>query len=102
MSTQCKQLTDVQKGEILALKENESQRKIATKLKIPQQTIQDFLQQFKKHGTHENLPHPGQPHVTTKTQDQELCNTAITQPRIQYNKLQELLKLNISISTLHR
>lgn len=42
----------------------------------------------KKHGTHENFLHPDRPHVIIKTRDQELCNTAITQPYIQYNKLQ--------------
>jgi len=101
--TQRKELTDLQKGEILALDaEHESQRKMSKKLKIPRQTIQNFLQRFKKRGTHENLPRSGRPHITTKTQDQELCHTALSQPRIKHNRLLKLLKLNISISTLRR
>ena len=68
MSTQCKELTDLQKGEILALnEEKESQRKMTKKLKVPQQTIQNFLRRFKKRGTHENGPRSGRPHVTTET-----------------------------------
>ena len=102
MRTQRKQLTDLQKGEILALKEeHQSQRVIAKKLKIPPQTIQDFLQRLKKRGTHENLPRAGRPHITTEKQDQELYNTATTQ-RIKYNKLRELLNLKASIRTLRR
>jgi len=56
-TTQRKQLTDLQKGAILALKEEKkSQRSIAEKLKIPRPTIENFLKRFRIHGTHENLP----------------------------------------------
>ena len=103
MSAERKQLTDLQKGEILALEgENESQRKISKKLNIPPQTIQSFLQRFKKRDTHKNLPRSGRPHVTTEQQDQELCDTAIIQPRVKYKKLREFLHLNVSIRTLRR
>lgn len=101
--TQRKQLTDLQKGEILVLnKENQSQRKIAKTLKIPRPTIEDFLQQFKNRGTHENLHRPDRPHVTTEDQDQELCNAAMSQPRIAYNTLRERLNPNVSTRTLQR
>src|SRR5947207_15890072 len=47
---QRKQLTDLQKGEILALnEEDQSQCKIAKTLKIPRPTIEGFLQRFQKH-----------------------------------------------------
>jgi len=101
--TQRKQLTDLQKGEILALnKENQSQRTIAKTLKIPRPTIEGFLQRFKHRGTHENIHHPSRPQVTTEDQDQELCNAAMSQPRITYNALRERLNLNISTRTLQR
>ena len=103
MNTQRKELTDLQKGEILALKgEKKSQRSIAKKLKIPRPTIQKFLQRFKKRDTHENLPRSGRPHVTTETQDQELCNAALNQPYVKHKKLRDLLNLAVSISTLRR
>ena len=103
MGTQRKELTDLQKGEILALEgEKEGQRDIAKKLKIPRPTIQKFLQRFKKRDTHENLPRSGRPHVITEAQDQELCFAALNQPRIKHKKLRDLLKLAVSISTLRR
>ena len=103
LGTQRKQLTDLQKGEILALNgENQSQRKIAKKLKIPRPTIEGFLRRFKSRGTHENLSRSGRPHVTTENQDRDLCNAAMSQPDIKHKRLRQLLNLNISIRTLRR
>ena len=101
--TQRKQLTDLQRGAILALKEEkQSQHSIAEKLKIPRPTIENFLKRFRIHGTHENLPRSGRPHLTTPHKDQELHDTVITQPRIKYNALRELLNLKISTRTIRQ
>jgi len=102
-TTQRKQLTDLQKGAILSLKEEKlSQRSIAEKLKIPRDTIKNFLKRFRMRGTPENLPRPGRPHLTTPHKDQELHDTVIAQPHIKYKALRELLNLNISIRTIRR
>ena len=63
------ELTDFQKGEIVALEPQFSHTKISTQLNIQRPTVTKFLQRFKNRKSIENLPRSSRPRKTSKTRD---------------------------------
>ena len=96
------ELTDFQKGEILALEPHFSHEDIGTQLRIPRQTITDFLTRYRKRQSIENLPRPGRPRKTSNITNRWLVRNAESDTRVPFQELRNILNINISKRTLQR
>jgi len=64
-----KELTDIQKAQIVVLEHHENPTEISKELHIPRRTISSFLQHYEDRRSIENLPRPGRPRETSATAD---------------------------------
>jgi transposase len=100
--TKGKELTDFQKGEILALKGLMSHQKIGVRLDIPRETITDFLKRVEIRDSIENIPRPGAPRKTSNSDDRYIVRTAECNTRIPLKELRADTISNVSEQTLRR
>ena len=96
------ELTDFQKGEIVALEPQFSHTKISTQLNIQRPTVTKFLQRFKNRKSIENLPRSGRPRKTSKTRDRWIVRNAESQTRVPLKALKDILNIDISKRTIQR
>ena len=94
------ELTDFQKGKILALEPHFSHAKIGIQLHIPRQTITDFIERSKERQSIENIPRPGRPRKTSTMTDRWLVCNAESDTHIPFQELKNTLKIDIDIRTL--
>src|SRR5437773_2119334 len=85
-------LTDIEKGEIIVLSKNISHAEIDKELHIPRTTISSFLQRLKRRHSPYNLPHPGRPRKTSATFDQWLVRTALTETKMPFKELLQIIR----------
>ena len=97
-----KELTDIQKGEILVLEHHFSHAKIGVELGIPQQTVTDFIDRSQTRESIENLPRSGRPRKTSKTADRWLVRNAESETRVPFKELKSNLNIDISKRTIQR
>jgi transposase len=97
-----KQLTNFQKGRIVALKDLMSHRKIGIRLKIPHQTVSSFLERLATRGSIENLHRSGAPRKTSISDDRYIVRTAECNTRIPLAELRTETITNISEQTIRR
>ena len=97
-----KELTEFQKGEILALKDLMSHQKIGARLDIPRRTITNFLKRVEIRDSIENIQRPGAPRKTSKSDDHYIVHTAECNTRIPLKELRADTFSNISEQTLRR
>ena len=97
-----KELTDFQKGEIVALIDLMSHRDIGIRLNIPHQTVTSFLKRLATRGSVENIHRPGAPRKTSNSDDRYIVRTAERNTRIPLTELRAETISNISEQTLRR
>ena len=96
-----KQLTNFQKGEIVALKDLMSHRKIDIQLSISHQTVTSFLKRLATRGSIENLHRSDAPRKTINSDDRYIVHTTKCNTRIPLAKLHVETINNVSQQTLH-
>jgi len=96
------ELTDFQKGEILALKPHFSHAEIGLQLHIPRQTITDFIERSKERQSIENIPRPGRPRKTSTMTDRWLVHNAESDTHVPFQELKNILNIDIGVRTLRR
>ncbi len=64
-----KELTNIQKGEIIALSHYYKDTEIGNELNIPQTTVESFLKWFQEQSSAENHSWPERPRKTSITSD---------------------------------
>jgi len=97
-----KQLTDFQKGEIVALSAAKNPSNIGHELNVPRKTVDNFLRRYQKRGSMENLPWPGRPRSTSVTGDRWLARVAMTETRLPLQELKSICNIPISTRTIQR
>jgi len=91
------ELTDFQKGEIVALRVSKSHREIGHQLGIPHRTVSSFLELYDQRNLINNLPHPGAPHKLSAADIRYIVRTAESQTRIPLAELR--VDTNSTVST---
>ena len=76
------ELTDFQKGEIVALRDSMSHREIGCQLGIPHHTVSNFLEHYDQRESADNLPHPGAPRKLSTADIRYLVRTAESETRV--------------------
>ena len=95
--TKGKELTDAQKGAILALIPFCTHAEIGAQLGIPRGTISRFVERAQKCDSIENLPRPGRQWKLTNTAVHYLvCNTEANSC-VSFKELQNLINADVSI-----
>ena len=100
VKSQRRELTDFQKGQIVALSDDYTQRQIGIRLDIPHETVSSFLRRFRERGSIENLPHPGASRRTSNTDDHYIIRVAESSTRIPLSQLRVDTNSSISEQTL--
>jgi len=70
------ELSEFQKGEIVALSHLYPHREIGRQLDIPHSTVSAFLNRYADRENCDNLPHTGRPHKTTSSDNHYLVRSA--------------------------
>jgi transposase len=96
------ELTDAQKGAILALESLYSHAKIGAKLNIPRTTITSFLSRTRERGSIENLSRPGRPRRLSDTDVRYLVRNAESETRVPFKELKNLTNMEVSEQTMSR
>ena len=96
------ELTDFQKGEIVALRGSKSHREISRQLAIPHRTVSSFLECYDQRDSIENLPHPGAPRKLSAADIRYIVRTVESQTRIPLAELRVDTNSTVSIQTIHR
>jgi hypothetical protein len=96
------ELTDVQKGEILALEPLYSHAQIGSQLNIPRTTITSFINRTRERKSVENLPRPGRPRKLSDAAIRYLVRNAESETRVPFKELQNLTNIDASIQTMRR
>jgi hypothetical protein len=98
MSTEAtnKQLTDIEKGQIIALRGQMKHEEIGNELDRSKSIVTSFLSHLDKYGNINNLPHPGTPCKTSKTADRRIIRTIMTDTHIPLVELYNDIIPNIS------
>ena len=91
-----KELTDIQKAEIVVLGHHENPTEIGKELHIPRRTVSSFLQRYKDRRSIENLPRPGRPRETSATADRWLVCTALERSKLPLKELKNICNLSFS------
>ena len=99
---QCKELTDLQKGEIIALSHHYKPARIGRELDIPWKTVDSFLKRFHQRSSEENLPRPGRPWKTSLASDRWLYKAAMRETKPPLQELKTACNIPISTRTIQR
>ena len=99
---QRKQLTNVQKGGIIALSQHYKPARIGRELSIPRKTVDSFLNRFQQRSSVENLPRSGRPRKTSSTGDRWLKRTVLTETKLPLQELKSICNIPVSIRTIQR
>ena len=94
------ELTDVQKGAILALIPLYSHAKIGARLGIPRRTISNFVARTRKRKSYENLCHPGRPRILSSADVRYLARNAEANTRVHFKELGNLINIDVSVPTI--
>jgi len=100
--TKERELTDVQKGAILALEPLYSHAEIGAQLDIPRTTITSFVNRTRERESIENLPRPGRPRKLSDADVRYLVRNAESEARVPFKELQNLTNIDASIQTMRR
>src|SRR5579859_3271299 len=98
--TKGKELTDVQKGAILALIPLHSHAEIGAQLGIPRGTITRFVERARERDSIENLPRPGRPRKLSDSSIRYLVRNAESTTRVPFKELRNLSNIDASIQTM--
>ena len=96
------ELTDVQKGAILALEPLYSHAQIEAQLNIPRTTITSFINRARGRESIENLPRPGRPRKLSDADVRYLVRNAESETRVPFKELQNLANIDASVQTMRR
>jgi len=96
------ELTDAQKGAILALIPLYSHVAIGAQLGIPRTTITSFVNRTRKRESLENLPRPGRPRILSDTAVRYLVRNAESETRVPLKALRNLSNIEASEQTIRR
>jgi len=96
------ELTDVQKGAILALIPLYTHAEIGARLGIPRTTITSFVSRTKERESIDNLPRPGRPRILSDTAVRYLVRNAESQTRVPLKALRNLSNIEASEQTIRR
>ncbi len=77
-----RELTDIQKGEIIALSHYYKDTEIENELNIPQTTVESFLKWFREWSSAENYSQSGRPRKTSIISDQYLTRAALKETKL--------------------
>lgn len=97
-----KELTEFQKGEIVALRHFYSHREIGRQLNIPHSTVSAFLDRLDVRENHENLHHTGRPRKTTRSDDRYFIHSAESDTRQPLERLRIDSNIDVSEQTIRR
>src|SRR5439155_11581079 len=100
--TKGSEVTDVQKGEILALDPLYSHARIEAQLNIPRTTITSFINRARGRESIENLPRPGRPRKLSDADVRYLVRNAESETRVPFKELQNLANIDASVQTMRR
>jgi transposase len=101
--TKGKELTDVQKGAILALIPLYSHAEIGAQLGIYPDTINKFVRCTREHDSIENLPRSGRPRILSDATIRHLVRNAESETHVLFKELKNLLNTDASVQTMrHR
>src|SRR5579859_6054225 len=100
--TKGKELTDVQKGAILALVPLHSHAEIGAQLGIPCGTITRFVEHVQERNSTENLLRPGRPRKLSDASVHYLVCNAESMTHIPFKELRDLSNIDASIQTMRR
>lgn len=96
------ELSDFQKGQILALEPHFNHTEIGHQLAIPRTTIINFLHRYHERQSIENVHRLGAPRKTSKTTDHYIIRTAKLNPRLPFNDLTNIINAGVSSQTIRR
>lgn len=96
------ELTEFQKGEIVALSHDKKPPQIGNDLHIPRQTVLSFLKRLNQRQSTENLHRSGRPRKTTATADRWLVRTALAETRLPLKELKSICNIPLSTRTIQR
>jgi len=96
------ELTDIQKGGIIALSHHYKPPKIGTELNIPHQTIWSFLKRYQERDSTENLPRSSRPQLLSDSSDRWLAREALSETRLPLKELKSICNIEVSERTLLR
>jgi len=96
------ELTDYQKGQIEGHMGTMSHAKIREELGIPRRTVSSFIQRLKTRENQENLPRPGRPRKTSKSDDRYLVYAAEGDTDQSLKELRNTTNIGICIQTIRR
>ena len=100
--TKERELTDAQKGAILALEPVYSHAQIGAQLNIPRTTITSFINRTRGRGSIKNLPRPGRPRILSDADVRYLVRNAESETRVPFKELQNLVNIDASVQTMRR
>ena len=99
---QRKELSDFQKGEIVALRHLYSHREIGHQLGIPNSTVSAFLNRFDERENYQNKERPGRPRKTSISGNRYLARSAESDTRQPLAQLRVDTNINVSNQTIRR
>jgi transposase len=99
MAHRC-ELTDAQKGAILALRPLHSYAEIEAQLGIPHSTSFSFVTRAQERESIENLPRPGRPRKLSNTTIRYLARNAEANSHVPFKELRNLTNIDASIRTI--
>jgi hypothetical protein len=99
---QRKELTDLQKGEIIALSHHCKPAQVGRELEIPWKTVASFLKRFQERDSAENLPRSDRPRKISATGNRWLKRTALTETKLPLQELKSICNIPVSIRTIQR
>ena|SRR5579862_5383663 len=99
---QRKELTDLQKGEIVALSHHYKPARSGWELSIPRKTVDSFLNQFQQRGSAENLLRSGRPRKTSITDNRWLKRTVLMKTKLPLQELKSICNISVSVRTIQR
>lgn len=100
--TKGKELTDAQKGAILALIPLYSHAEIGAQLGIYPGTITKFVRRARERDSTKNLPRPGRPRILSDTTIRYLVRNAESKTRVPFKDLKNLSNIDASVQTIRR
>ena len=100
--TKGKELTDAQKGAILALLPLYSHAEIGARLGIYPDTITKFVKHAQECDSIKNLPRPGRPRKLSNAAVRYLVRNAESESRVPFKELRNSCNIDVSIQTMRR